>query len=213
MTTLVVTGTDTGVGKTVVAAMLTLALDAVYWKPVQSGADDGDTDAATVAAITGLGPERCVPERYLLAQPLSPHRAAELDRVEIDPHSLVLTKDTPSGRPLIVEGAGGLMVPLTRRSLYIDVFQRWGAPTVLCARTTLGTINHSLLSVEALRTRGIPILGIVFVGDAMPDTERTICDFASVKRLGRLPLLPCLTPVTLVEAFDTAFQREDFFGG
>ena len=211
MTALVVTGTDTGIGKTVVSAMLTLALEAVYWKPVQSGAAAG-TDAATVAAITGLGPERFVLERYLLTQPLSPHRAAEHDGVEIDLHSLVLPGRTPDGRPLIVEGAGGLMVPLTRRTLYIDIFQRWGVPTVLCARTALGTINHALLSIEALRARGIPILGIVFVGDEMPDTEQIICDFAQVKRLGRLPLLPRLTPVTLVEAFDTEFRRQDFTG-
>jgi dethiobiotin synthetase len=211
MTALVVTGTDTGIGKTVVAAMLTLALDAVYWKPVQSGAADG-TDAATVAAITGLGPERFILERYLLTQPLSPHNAAELDGVEIDLHSLVLPGSTPGGRPLIVEGAGGLMVPLTRRTLYIDIFQRWGAPMVLCARTALGTINHALLSVEALRARDIPILGVVFVGHEMPDNERTICEFAAVRRLGRLPLLPRLTPVTLVEAFDTEFRRQDFAG-
>ena len=211
MTALVVTGTDTGIGKTVVAAMLTLALDAVYWKPVQSGTSDG-TDAATVAAITGLGPDRFIPGRYLLRQPLSPHRAAELDGVEIDPQSLALPGRTPEGRPLIVEGAGGLMVPLTRRTLYIDVFQRWGAPVILCARTILGTINHALLSVEVLRTRGIPILGIVFVGDAMPDTERTICDFGDVRSLGRLPLLSRLTPVALVEAFEMAFRRKEFTG-
>jgi dethiobiotin synthase len=212
VTALVVTGTDTGIGKTVVAAMLTLALDAVYWKPVQSGAADG-TDAATVAAITGLGPERFILERYLLTRPLSPHRAAELDGIEIDLHSLVLPGSTPRGRPLIVEGAGGLLVPLTRRILYIDIFRRWGAPVVLCARTALGTINHALLSVEALCTRGIPILGIVFVGDEMPDNERTICDFGGVKRLGRLPLLPRLTPATLVEVFNTEFRRQDFTGG
>jgi dethiobiotin synthetase len=211
MTALVVTGTDTGIGKTVVAAMLTLALDAVYWKPVQSGTIDG-TDAATVAAITGLGPDRFILERYLLTRPLPPHRAAELDGFEIDLHSLVLPGSTPGGRPLIVEGAGGLMVPLTRRTLYIDIFQRWGVPAVLCARTALGTINHVLLSIEALRTRGIPILGIVFVGDEMPDNERTICEFTGVKRLGRLPLLPRLTPVTLVEAFNTEFRRQDFVG-
>ena len=211
MTTLVVTGTDTGIGKTVVAAMLTLALDAVYWKPVQSGAADG-TDAAMVATMTGLGPERFILERYLLTRPLSPHRTAELDGVEIDLDSLLLPGSTPEGRPLIVEGAGGLMVPLTRRTLYIDIFRRWGVPVVLCARTTLGTINHTLLSVEALRTRGIAILGVVFVGDEMPDNEQTICDFAGVKRLGRLPILSRLTPVALVEAFDTEFRRPDFTG-
>jgi dethiobiotin synthetase len=211
MTALVITGTDTGIGKTVVAAMLTLALDAVYWKPVQAGAADG-TDAATVAAITGLGPDRFILERYLLSRPLSPHRAAELDGVEIDLHSLVLPGSAPGGHPLVVEGAGGVMVPLTRRTLYIDIFQRWGAPVVLCARTALGTINHVLLSVEALRARDIPILGIVFVGDEMPDNERTICEFADVRRLGRLPWLPRLTPVILAEAFDAEFRRQDFTG-
>ena len=209
MTTFVVTGTDTGIGKTVVAAMLTLALDGVYWKPVQAGSLES-TDAATVAAITGLGPERFVPERYLLTQPLSPHRAAEIDGVEIDVERLVPPESMPGGRALIVEGAGGLMVPLTRRTLYIDVFERWGVPVVLCARTALGTINHSLLSIEALRTRGMPIKGIVFVGDSVPDSEQTICEFATVPRLGRLPLLPRLTPTLLVAAFETEFRRQDF---
>lgn len=211
MTTFVVTGTDTGIGKTVVAAMLTLALDGVYWKPVQAGSLES-TDAATVAAIAGLGPERFISERYLLTEPLSPHRAAELDGVQIDVDSLVLPGSVPGGRALIVEGAGGLMVPLTRHTLYVDLFERWGAPVVLCARTTLGTINHSLLSIQALRTRGIPILGIAFVGDSAADGERTICEFSGVKRLGRLPLLPRLTPASLVAAFETEFRPQDFFG-
>jgi dethiobiotin synthase len=211
MTTFVVTGTDTGIGKTVVAAMLTLALDGVYWKPVQAGSLES-TDAATVAAITGLGPERFVPERYLLTEPLSPHRAAELDGVEIDVDNLALPGSMSGGRALIIEGAGGLMVPLTRRTLYIDVFERWGAPVVLCARTALGTINHSLLSVEALGARRVPILGIVFVGDSAPDSEHTIREFAGVKRLGRLPLLPRLTSASLIAAFKSGFRGQDFFG-
>lgn len=211
MTTFVVTGTDTGIGKTVVAAMLTLTLDGVYWKPVQAGSLES-TDAATVAAITGLGPERFISERYLLTEPLSPHRAAELDGVEIDVDNLALPGSMPGGRALIIEGAGGLMVPLTRHTLYMDLFERWGVPVVLCARTALGTINHSLLSLEALRTRGIPILGMVFIGDSTPDSERTICEFSGVKRLGRLPLLPRLTPASLVAAFETEFRRQDFFG-
>ena len=193
MSAIVVTGTDTGVGKTVVAAMLTLALDAVYWKPVQSGIAEG-TDAATVAALTDLGPEHFILERYLLKQPLSPHRAAELDR----------------GRLLIVEGAGGVMVPLTRRTLFIDVFQRWGAPVIVCARTALGTINHTLLTIEALRRRHIPILGVVFVGEPVPDSERTICELGQVKRLGLLPPLPVLTAGALADAFASHFDREDF---
>lgn len=211
MTALVVTGTDTGIGKTVVAAMLTLALDAVYWKPVQSGTADG-SDTATVAALTGLGPESFVLERYVLTEPLSPHRSAELDGIEIDPHALTLPAAAADGRLLIVEGAGGLMVPITRRTLYIDVFQRWGVPVVLVARTALGTINHSLLSIEALRRRDVPILGIVFVGDSIPDTERTICEYADVTRLGRLPRLPELNAAALQAAFSAHFHAEDFIG-
>jgi dethiobiotin synthase len=209
MNALVVAGTDTGIGKTVVAAMLTLALDGVYWKPVQAGTRQG-TDAATVAALTGLGPERFILERYMLTEPLSPHRAAALDGVEIDVDALVLPAETPGSPPLIIEGAGGLMVPLTRRTLYIEVFQRWRAPVVLCARTALGTINHSLLSVEALRNRDIPIVGIVFVGDPQPDSERTICDLAQVNYLGCLPWLPELTPEVLAAAFASHFDREPF---
>lgn len=208
MNALVVTGTDTGIGKTVVAAMLTLALDAVYWKPVQSGTLEG-TDAATVAALTGLGPGHFLAEDYRLTQPLSPHRAAELDGVEIDPDTLVLP-EVAADRPLVVEGAGGLMVPLTRRTLFIDVFRRWGAPVVVVARTGLGTINHTLLSVEALRTRNIPILGIIFVGDANADNEETISAYAGVRRLGRLARLPELNAPTLQAAFAAGFRAEDF---
>lgn len=208
MTALVVTGTDTGIGKTVVAAMLTLALDAVYWKPVQSGTLEG-TDTATVAALTGLGSEHFLAERYVLTQPLSPHRAAELDGVEIDPAALVLP-EMQAERLLVVEGAGGLMVPLTRRTLFIDVFQRWGAPVVVVARTGLGTINHTLLSVEALRTRNIPIVGVVFVGDANADNEETISAYGGVRRIGRLPRLPELNAAELRAAFAAEFHAGDF---
>ncbi|HYN38576.1 MAG TPA: dethiobiotin synthase [Rhodospirillales bacterium] len=211
MSALVVTGTDTGIGKTVVAAMLTLALGAIYWKPVQSGIADG-TDTGFVADLTGLDPDRFLLERYVLTEPLSPHRSAELDGIEIDPHTLVLPAETPGGRLLIVEGAGGLMVPITRRTLYIDVFERWGAPLVLVARTALGTINHSLLSIEAMQKREIPILGIVFVGDAIPDTERTICEYAGIGRLGRVPRLAELNAASLRAAFAAEFRAEDFPG-
>jgi dethiobiotin synthetase len=102
------------------------------------------------------------------------------------------------------------MVPLTRRTLYVEVFQRWRAPVLLCARTTLGTINHSLLSVEALRTRDIPIVGIVFVGDPQADSEHTICDFTHLNCLGRLPWLPELTPKALAAAFASHFDPEPF---
>jgi dethiobiotin synthetase len=146
----IVTGTDTGVGKTVFAAALAGALDAVYWKPVQAGLQE-ETDSETVLRLSGLAAERILPEAYRLKTPASPHLAAELDGIAIDPAALALP-DTV--RPLVVEAAGGLLVPLAREVVYIDVIAQWRAPVVLCARTTLGTINHSLLSTEACALAG-----------------------------------------------------------
>lgn len=208
MSTLIVTGTDTGVGKTVFAAALTGALGARYWKPVQSGPDEeGGSDALRVARLAGIPEGRVHPEAYRLSQPLSPHRAAELDGVMIDPARLEL----PLGEgPLVVEGAGGVLVPLTRDWLYADQFARWGAPVVVVARTSLGTINHSLLSLEALHARGVPVLGVAFVGEANADNEATICAMGSVRRLGRLPLLADLTPGALAAAFAENFDVADF---
>jgi dethiobiotin synthetase len=203
---IVVTGTDTDVGKTVFCAGLTRLLDAAYWKPVQAGLA-GETDAETVRRLAELPADRVLPEAWALHTPASPHLAAEIDGVEIDPDGLVLP---PSERPLVVEGAGGLMVPLTRRMLLIDVIARWGAPVVLCARTRLGTINHTLLSIEALRRRAIPLLGVAFVGEAHPENERIIGSLGKVAVLGRLPQLDPLTPAALAAAFAQAFERESF---
>jgi dethiobiotin synthetase len=194
---LIVTGTDTGVGKTVFSAALAGALGAVYWKPIQSGLSE-ETDSQAVLRLSGLSETRVLPEAYRLKTPVSPHLAAELDGVAIDPEALV------------VEGAGGLLVPLTREMTYIDVFGRWGAPVVLCARTTLGTINHTLLSIEALRARGIPLLGVAFMGEENLDSERIIVEMGHVRRLGRLPHLETLTVETLRAAFDRHFDRSDF---
>ena len=209
MKPLIVTGTDTGIGKTVVSAMLTLALDGIYWKPIQAGTADG-TDRKRVAAMTGLPEKRFHPERHVLREPLSPHRAAELDGVEIRAETLDLPADIPSDRRLIIEGAGGVLVPINRQMLQAELFVRWQAPAVLCARTRLGTINHTLLSLEALKRRGIDVLGIVFVGDSMPDSERTIVEFGGVRSLGRLPILPVLDVNALQAAFAASFDRRDF---
>jgi dethiobiotin synthetase len=208
MKPLIVTGTDTDVGKTVVAAMLVLALDALYWKPVQSGTEGG-TDRERVATLTALPADRFLRERYVLRESLSPHRAAERDGIEIDPASLALP-DIEGNRWLIVEGAGGVLVPINRGLLQIELFARWQAPVVVVARTALGTINHTLLTLEALHQRNIPVLGVIFAGDSMPDTEGTIAEFGRVKRLGRLPVLPALDAKSLRTAFEAGFNRRDF---
>jgi dethiobiotin synthetase len=213
MPRLIVTATDTDVGKTVFAAMLTLALGAVYWKPIQSGTADG-TDTATVQRLTSLPDQHFRPERYRLSQPLSPHRAAELDGITIDDRRLDPPFDLAPGQTLIIEGAGGVMVPVTRVLLQIELFARWQAPVLVCARTRLGTINHTLLTIEAVHRRGLPIFGLAFIGEAMADTERTIADFAAdtagVPVLGRLPWLQSLDAPSLMQAFEQHFRRADF---
>lgn len=203
---IIVTGTDTDVGKTIFAAALTAAIDGVYWKPVQAGLDQGG-DSATATAMAGLEDSRILPEAYRLTTPCSPHRAAEIDGIAIDPARLLPPN---CERPLVIEGAGGALVPLVGELLYADLFARWNAPTVVVARTALGTINHSLLTIEALRARGVPLLGIAFIGDAVEDSEATIARLGRVRRLGRLPWLDPLTPATLRAAFAAAFRPEDF---
>jgi len=197
----VVTGTDTNIGKTIFSAGLCGLLGARYWKPVQSGLD-GPTDSEVVAGLSGAA---IVPETYRLKLPASPHQAAAEEDIVIDPAALI----APDG-PLVIEGAGGLMVPLTRETLFIDVFARWRIPLILCARTRLGTINHTLLSIEAIRARDIPLLGVAFVGDANDESEQVIVEIGKVKRLGRLPVIEPLAAGRLAGVFAKAFERRDF---
>ena len=201
MTRFVVTGTDTDIGKTVFAAALAAALGARYWKPVQAGTEP-ETDSQAVTRLAGV---ETVPEAYVLKLAASPHQAAAAQGVTIDTDAL-----NPPDGPVVIEGAGGLMVPLTRATLNIDVFARWGLPLVLCTRTSLGTINHTLLSVEAIRTRAIPLLGIAFIGDEIRESEGIIIEKSGAKRLGRLPRLHPLTRESLAAAFAASFCLEDF---
>lgn len=200
-----VTGTDTNVGKTVFAAMLAGALGASYWKPVQSG-DLDLSDSRRVQSLSGLPAQKILAEAYRLRTPCSPHLAARLDNIEIAVDELSL----PDADPLVVEGAGGLLVPLRSDRLFADLLARWQLPTVLVARTSLGTINHSLLSIHALRSWGIPILGIAFVGEQASDSEEIICTHSGVRRLGRLPLVDPLETAALRSAFAANFRIEDF---
>ena len=196
---LAVSGTDTDVGKTVFAAGLCGLLGLSYWKPVQAG-EPGDRE--TVEVLSG---QKTLPEKYRLKLPASPHQSAADEGLTIDTDALV-----PPDGDMVIEGAGGLMVPLTRQTLFIDVFARWKLPLVLCARTKLGTINHTLLSIEAVRARGIPLVGVAFIGDGNPESEGIIAEKAGVKRLGRLPFLETLNRDTLATAMQANFKKSDF---
>ncbi len=194
MSALIVTGTDTGVGKTVFSAGLTAALGATYWKPVQSGLEDA-TDTDIVRDLSGA---EVLPEAYRLNMPASPHLSAEDMGLEIDAKRLSLPQVEG---PLVVEGAGGLMVPLNRKLFYLDLIAQWEAPVVLVARTALGTINHTTLSLMALRNAGCQVVGVAFVGEPEPDVEQTIVQMCDVRHLGRLPMLPDLSRDALANAF------------
>jgi dethiobiotin synthetase len=190
-----VTGTDTGVGKTIFAAGLSASLGARYWKPVQAGLEDG-SDSLTVRQLApGVD---VLPEAYRLTTPCSPHEAARIDGVTIDPALLT----SPKGdSPLVIEGAGGVLVPHGDRLLAVDLFALWCLPVILVARTSLGTISHSLLSLEALRARGLAVAGVAFVGDENTASEAAIIRFGQCRHLGRLPILDPLNAYTLAEAF------------
>jgi dethiobiotin synthetase len=203
---LIVTGTDTGVGKTVFAAALAGALDGAYWKPIQCGLDDGG-DTGRVRALSGLADDRILAEAYRFKLPASPHIAAKHEGVDIDLNRLARPR---SDRPIVIEGAGGLMVPLRPDLLQIDLFDRWQLPIVLVARTGLGTINHTLLSLEALRRRSMSVLGVAFIGDESEEAEQTIATLGRTHHLGRLPFLKTLEKASLAEAFRKGFSVEDF---
>lgn len=204
----VVTGTDTGIGKTIFSAALASALGGYYWKPVQSGLDE-ETDSQIVHRLGRLPPDRILPEAYRLRTSASPHLAARFDHVTIETEGV---RPPVTDAPLVIEGAGGLLVPLTETEVFADVFARWQIPIILCARTGLGTINHTLLSLEALRHRAIPVFGVAFIGDEQAETQRIIAAMGQVRVLGRLPRLDPLTPQSLIRAFLDHFPVSSFHG-
>ena len=202
----VIVGADTNVGKTVFAAALADALGAHYWKPVQAGLTP-ETDSQTVARLGGLSPDRIVPEAWRLPTPASPHIAARAAGVKIDVAALHPPRSVAH---MIIETAGGVMVPLTEDFLTIDLLARWRLPAILVARTGLGTINHSLLTLEALRRRDIAVQGVAFVGDEDAAVQQSISTIGGVRQLGRLPRLDPLNRETLRAAFAARFSMQDF---
>ncbi|MVM32396.1 dethiobiotin synthase [Spirosoma sp. HMF4905] len=179
---LIVAGIGTEIGKTVASAVLVEALKADYWKPVQSG-ELANSDTNVVRSLISNSTSYFHPEAYRLTQPLSPHAAAELDGVTIDLAKINLPQ---TDQPLIVELAGGLMVPLNNHELNVDLVKKLGLPVVLVSRNYLGSINHTLLSVEACRNRNIPLLGILFNGPTVDATESFILSYTGLPCLGRI---------------------------
>jgi len=204
-----VTGTDTSVGKTVACALLCASLDALYWKPIQTGHRQG-TDRRTVIELAGLPRFRAIREAYCLAPPLSPHLAAQLSRVEIELGKIFLPKTLPTEN-IIVEGAGGVLVPINKKHLMVDLMKRLRLPVLLVARTSLGTINHTLLSLSALRSRRVPVRAVILVGQPNRENQRAIERYGNIEVVGTIPWLDSVDRKMLIRVsrkyFDGNFLR------
>jgi len=197
-----VTGTDTGIGKTVISAMLTRALNATYWKPIQAGLEE-ETDTEFVRRVTEFPDSQIEAEQYRLKTPMSPHGAAEIDGVTIELGDFILPDH--STNHLVVEGAGGLLVPINERDMIIDLISFLQLPVVLVARSTLGTLNHTFLSLEALRRRNIPVLGVVMNGPRHQSNYEAIQHYGKIDVLAEIQELDVINPQTLQETFDREF--------
>ncbi len=189
MTCYFVTGTDTDVGKTVVSSILVKQLGAFYWKPIQTGTNDCE-DKNEVLHLSGIDPEKILPCAYELTEPLSPHEAARIDGVQIVFDSI--EKPEVDG-PLVIEGAGGVFVPLNQDYLMIDLMVKMDCQVIVVARSGLGTINHTLLTLKALRDRDIEVAGVVLNGDLNPKNKKAIEDFGNVRILGEIPYIDNLS--------------------
>jgi len=185
MTTYFVTGTDTDVGKTVVSSLLVNHLNAYYWKPIQSGTNECE-DKNEVQKLCGIVEDKILPCSYELTEPLSPHEAARIDGVQIDMDKInVPVVDGP----LIIEGAGGVFVPLNDDSLMIDLMKKISCPAIVVARSSLGTINHTLLTLKALRDHDIEVAGVILNGEINEKNKKAIEQFGKVSILGEVPYM------------------------
>jgi dethiobiotin synthetase len=191
-----VTGIGTHVGKTIVSAVLVEALQADYWKPIQAG-DLDNSDTQKVQRLVSNAKSTFHKEAYQLNTPASPHYAAELDGVEISLNNFHLPK---TNNTLIVEGAGGLLVPINQKGETItDVIKHLNCSVILVSRHYLGSINHTLMSLKVLKSEGLKVAGIVFVGDENTATERIIQTISGAKVLGRIPHLSSINKETIFE--------------
>lgn len=195
----IVAGIGTDVGKTVASALLCRALEADYWKPVASGSDDSPLDDETIAMLARNPTTRIHPSTYTFTKSLSPHAAAAIDGARIALERLTLPS---SERPIVVELAGGLAVPLNDEATNLDLIEKLSLPVVLISRHYLGSINHTLLSLEALRARRVAVAGVLFNGEELPDTERIITKRGKVKSLGRVPILSTVNATSITETLE-----------
>jgi len=185
----IICGTDTDVGKTLISSFLVRGLNCYYWKPIQSGIED-ETDSEYVKRVSQISPKKILKEAYIFNTPVSPHWAAEIDKVKIIKSTLNLPKIS---KTLLIETAGGLMVPLTRDFLQIDQIKIWKLPVILVCRSAIGTLNHTLLSIEALRKRNIPILGLIVNGTKHLDNPKTLELFSGLPIIAEFPLIKNLS--------------------
>ena len=181
----IICGTDTDIGKTLISSFFVKGLNSFYWKPIQSGIES-QTDSQTVEKLAQLSKEKIIKEAYVFTKPLSPHWAAEIDQKTINFEKLRLPKVQGS---LIVETAGGLMVPITRNFLQIDQIKQWNLPVILVCKSSLGTLNHTLLSIEALERRNIEILGLVVNGEKHLDNPKTLVNFSGIPIIAEFPYI------------------------
>lgn len=204
---LFITGTDTDVGKTVISAILMAGLKGVYWKPVQSGLDD-ITDTQWIKEKTELPNAHFHPETYRLTLPLSPHAAAAHDGIRIDLNAFEIPKTKPSDT-LIIEGAGGILVPLNDRHFMVDLMIKLKAHIILVSRSSLGTINHTLLSLDFLKRKGLKVMGVVMNGERNPDNKEAIERYGKVKVLAQVEPIPMLNKKSLQKSFEECFINPD----
>lgn len=201
----IIAGTDTYVGKTVLSSVLMAAHDdLVYWKPIQSGLQE-ETDSETVQRLSQCGEARILPEAYKLQQPLSPHLSARLDGVSIALEKL----ENPAIEHLIIETAGGVLTPISEKILQIDLIKMWSIPVLLATRSSLGTINHSLLTIDALRRRDIEIAGVVMIGEINAENENAVHYYGNIEILGRIPPIQNLHRKALSDIYTDHFHLSE----
>jgi dethiobiotin synthetase len=203
---LFVTGTDTGVGKTVLSAVLVASLNRRYWKPIQTGASEG-TDRAAVVNWAGVTIEDTHAEAFVFDAPVSPHLAARQEGKRIALESIRRPEDS---NPIVIEGAGGVLVPVNEDALMIDLIRCLDSEVVIAARTTLGTINHTLLTVEAARNNNLQLIGVVMVGNENSENRRAIERYGKVPVVGAIPWLESINRASLIRVFDQHFDKTAF---